>query len=173
MNKEQRKYFCKCVDAICTKRENELKECEQNECNALPKVEARIAELVNKNPDKAAKTLLKEVMESIQTDFPCYNFTIRSVFYNSAPKRPRNQGEWSIGLEAAEQDICARQKIRDKYAAKFLKLKEQAEALKLRAMFCDLPEELIKLINKFEEAKLTDADIQSCTGLFKTLENKD
>lgn len=160
MNQQQRKYFCNCVDAIAERKMAKLREQEQKDVEAVISSTERFLTYLTDNPDKAKEELYKAaiavVKSTIDTGRGSASLDLLPYSYRQKP----DIDDFKPGNDCIKKHNEAVTNVRKKYATLYNEIRHQAEELKHRSMFCDMPDEIIELLHKFDDGGVTTDDME-------------
>lgn len=159
MNQQQRKYFCNCVDTIAERKLSKLREQEHKDVEAVMGSAERLLAVFVEHPAKAKEELYKAAMalikHRIDVGHGCISLDLLPYSYRQKP----DIDDFKTGNDCIKKYDDAVANVRKKYATVYNEIRHQAEELKHRSMFCDMPEEVIELLHKFDEGGITEDDM--------------
>lgn len=160
MNQQQRKYFCNCVDTIAERKLSKLREQEHKDVEAVMGSEERLLAVFVEHPAKAKEELYKTAMalikHRIDVGHGCISLDLLPYSYRQKP----DIDDFKTGNDCIKKYNEAVENVRKKYATLYNEIRHQAEELKHRSMFCDMPDEIIELLHKFDGGGVTTDDME-------------
>ena len=160
MNQQQRKYFCNCVDAIAARKKAKLVEQENKDVAAVMGSAERLLAYLVETPAKAKEELYKTAMavvkHTIDTGRGSASLDLLPYSYRQKP----DIDDFKPGNDCIKKYNEAVENVRKKYATLYNEIRRQAEELKHRSMFCDMPDEIIDLLHKFDDGGVTEDDME-------------
>lgn len=160
MNQQQRKYFCNCVTAIENRKIAKLKENEARDVAAVEPASTRLLQYLKDNPEKCKEELYKGVIALVKDGIEHGRSRMELDILPYSYRERLDVDDFKIGNDCIKKYNNAVTNVRDKYAVQYKEIHRQAEDLRHKSMFCDLPDELIELLHKFDDGGVTEDDME-------------
>lgn len=159
MNQQQRKYFCNCVDTIAERKLSKLREQENKDVAAVMGSAERLLAYLVETPAKAKEDLYKAAMAVVKNTIDTGRGSVSLDLLPYSYRQKPDLDDFKPGNDCIKKYNDAVANVRKKYATVYNEIRHQAEELKHRSMFCDMPEEVIELLHKFDEGGITEDDM--------------
>lgn len=160
MNQQQRRYFCNCVDSIAERKLAKLREQENKDVEAVMGSAERLLAVFVEHPAKVKEELYKTAMALVKHRIDeCRGSISLDILPYSYRQKP-DIDDFKTGNDCIKKYNDAVANVRKKYATVYNEIRRQAEELKHRSMFCDMPDEIIELLHKFDEGGVTEDDME-------------
>lgn len=160
MNQQQRKYFCNCVDAIADRKMAKLREQEHKDVEAVVSSAERLLSYLTENPEQAKSALHKAAIALVKHIIDTGRGTISLDLLPYSYRQKTDLDDFKPGNDCIKKYNEAVENVRKKYATLYNEIRHQAEELKHRSMFCDMPDEIIELLHKFDDGGVTTDDME-------------
>lgn len=160
MNQQQRKYFCNCVDAIADRKKAKLREQENKDVAAVMGSAERLLAYLVETPAKAKEDLYKAAMAVVKYTIDVGRGAASLELLPYSYRQKQDIDEFKPGNACIKKYNEAVENVRKKYATLYNEIQHQAEELKHRSMFCDMPDEIIDLLHKFDEGGVSTDDME-------------
>lgn len=160
MNQQQRKYFCNCVDAIAERKKAKLREQEQRDMESVVGSPERLLAYLSENPSKAKEELYKAAKDVVRHAIDTGRGSISLDLLPYSYRQKSDVDDFKPGNDCIKKYNEAVENVRKKYATLYNDIRHQAEELKHRSMFCDMPDEIIELLHKFDDGGVTTDDME-------------
>lgn len=160
MNQQQRKYFCNCVDVIAERKMAKLREQEQKDVEAVVSIAERLLAYIIENPAKTKDELYKAVMAVVKNAIDAGRGSVSLSILPYSYRENPDINVFKHGNDCIKKYNEAVQNVHKKYTTVCNEIRHQAEELKYRSMFCDMPDEIIELLHKFDDGGVTTDDME-------------
>lgn len=160
MNQQQRKYFCNCVDAIAERKLSKLRAQESKDVEAVMGSAERLLAYLVETPAKAKEELYKAAMAVVKYTIDTGRGSASLGLLPYSYRQKLDIDDFKPGNDCIKKHNEAVENVRKKYATVYNGIRRQADELKHRSMFCDMPDEIIDLLHKFDEGGVTEDDME-------------